>query len=383
MSSQIQAIYNVRSQKSTATISNSIRTLIDEVRRQVKNGVDGDGWQRVIHGWRGGDDKPTLHIPQQQQQPQKGRLENSNRFQPIRGGSMHKSESTQSLASNKSYTSIHGEPPPSPIKRSHMTPRNNSNTTLSSATTQQTYKRYDSKFKQPEKDVESTIVNTIILGKLNKFSNQNYSEVYEFLSEILETGERDFLSEFMKLIFTKAATEETFCPLYARLLKELSAKYPFLLDEMRTLYTKFLDIFQEQQESADDSSETAIQKRKERKYRLGYSQFLTELLKQGIVDNNTLYNTIQCIIQQIDINSKLCDKTSVIEEYSDCLIKILTVLRASTPTTSSTTIIELRTMVRETLHDKLTDLSRKSVDRPSLNNRVRFAMMDAMDAIKQ
>lgn len=348
MSSNIQAIYNLRSQRSTATISGPVRSKIEEIRTQVKAGVDGDGWQRVIHGWRGAEvtAKPTIqHV-------------NSNRFKEIQSPSIRKSDSNNSLP--------------------QMT-RSIVKTTATEKPIPQPYKRYESKFKNTDQDVESTIVNTIILGKLNKFSAQNYTDVYEFLSEILASGECDFLSDFMKLIFTKAATEETFCPLYAKLLKELSSKYPFLLSEMDILYNKFLNIFVELDDAED--TECAIERRKEKKYRQGYSQFLAELLKHNVVDTNAFYNTIEQIIKQIDNQSQLVDKTSTIEEYGDCLIKLLKVLKPPTSDGISEKMSELRTKLSSNLKSKMEELTRKSAERPSLNNKIRFTMMDAIDAI--
>ena len=39
----------------------------------------------------------------------------------------------------------------------------------------------------------------------------------------------------MMLVFKKAASEEVFCSLYARLISNLSGKYPQLLSEMKIL----------------------------------------------------------------------------------------------------------------------------------------------------
>lgn len=107
------------------------------------------------------------------------------------------------------------------------------------------------------------VVNTIIQGKLNKFSIANYDEVREFLMEILGSGEKDFLSDFMKLIFQKAATEPTFCPLYAKLLFELSSRFDFLRTEMDNLYRQFLPIFEEIGEEGA-GTEGFIQRNKEK-----------------------------------------------------------------------------------------------------------------------
>jgi hypothetical protein len=222
--------------------------------------------------------------------------------------------------------------------------------------------------------VESTIVNTIILNKLNKFSPANYDECKEFLMEILGSGETDFLSDFMRLVFRKAAAEETFCPLYAQLLSDLSAGYPFLLNEMAALYTKFLDIFQEVDEGACADMEEFIQKNKDKKYRKGYAQFLAELLKCNIVDQAAFSNTLRQIIGQIDALSRVEDKSNTLEEYADCLLCILNALKGRNTTAAKA--------IRESALDQLMPLTVRSAERPSLTNRIRFTILNATDSLK-
>jgi hypothetical protein len=235
--------------------------------------------------------------------------------------------------------------------------------------------KYVSRFKSAAAEpVESTIVNTIILNKLNKFSPANYDECKEFLMEILGSGETDFLSDFMRLVFRKAAAEETFCPLYAQLLSDLSAGYPFLLDEMATLYTKFLDIFQEVDEGACADMEEFIQKNKEKKYRKGYAQFLAELLKFNIADQVAFSNTLRQIIGQIDTLSRVEDKSNTLEEYSDCLLCILNALKGRNTAAAKA--------IRESALEQLMPLTVRSAERPSLTNRIRFTILNATDSLK-
>jgi ATP-dependent exoDNAse (exonuclease V) beta subunit len=74
------------------------------------------------------------------------------------------------------------------------------------------------------------------MNKLNKFSLTNYSEVKEFLEQILDNNETEFLHNFIQLVFKKASNEPTFCPLYAKLVSELSAKYGFFKKELYDIY---------------------------------------------------------------------------------------------------------------------------------------------------
>lgn len=76
--------------------------------------------------------------------------------------------------------------------------------------------KYQSKFKNSNQPVDDKILNNIILSKLNKFSAKTYTEVRDFLYQILGSGEPDLqemIPHFMRLVFRKAASEEIFCPL--------------------------------------------------------------------------------------------------------------------------------------------------------------------------
>ncbi|NBO57752.1 MAG: hypothetical protein EBU73_02295, partial [Chitinophagia bacterium] len=108
--------------------------------------------------------------------------------------------------------------------------------------------RYQSKFKNSSQPVEEKILNNIILSKLNKFSNSTYADIRDFLYQILGSGEPDlaeFIRDFMKLVFRKAASEDVFCPLYAKLLTEISNRYQVILEEMKRLSDNYLEIFDE------------------------------------------------------------------------------------------------------------------------------------------
>ncbi len=237
--------------------------------------------------------------------------------------------------------------------------------------------RYTSIFKTASAPVESKII-SIIQNKLNKFSIANYDEVADFIKQILGSGETEFIAEFMKLVFSKAAMEETFCPIYARLLKDLSADYPSLTAEMQTLYAKFPSIFEEIDESSSAGMEEMIERNKQRRYRQGYSQFLTELLKQGIVEPAAFTTTVRMIITQMCVASTQDGKTNVMEEYMNCLSRILKALAEKTPETDA-----MRATLLPVLTEELTPLTAMSADRPSLTNRIRIGIMNALDALKK
>jgi hypothetical protein len=183
--------------------------------------------------------------------------------------------------------------------------------------------KYISRFQNPSKNMDSQILNTIILGKLNKFSPQNYNEIKEFLEQILDSGQTEFLKDFMKLVFEKAATESIFCALYARLLGELSSSYPILICEMEFLYNKFIHVFDEISEELTTTYSELLDANNQKIYRLGYSQFLTELIPYSVVKSDFLIKVIQAIL---DNSLKIVGQPNnikLVEEYTDCLVRIL------------------------------------------------------------
>jgi hypothetical protein len=381
--------------------------MIETIRADIPSGEDADGWSKVCRNWRSGGaagaaPAGSMYNPRA---PPSGRGGQRGGHSGHSGHSGHNGNNSGHSGNNSNSGGNH---PGISSDRGHKTwdtrktmpamaagdapaaddrPRFiNSGPALASApTTDVVYpmsyptptNKYVSRFKSATEPVESTIVNTIILNKLNKFSPANYDECKEFLMEILGSGETDFLADFMRLVFRKAAAEETFCPLYAQLLNDLAIGYPFLLNEMAALYEKFMDIFQEVDEGAHIDMEEFIQKNKEKKYRKGYAQFLAELLKYNIVEREAFAMTLRKIIQQLDAISRQEDKSNTLEEYADCLICILNALKGT-----SAAGLAMKDAIRADALEQLMPLTARSAERPSLTNRIRFTILNATDHLK-
>jgi len=121
-----------------------------------------------------------------------------------------------------------------------------------------------------------------------------------------------------------------------------------------------------------------IERNKQRRYRQGYSQFLTELLKQGIVEPAPFTTTVRMIITQMCVASKQEGKTNVMEEYMNCLTRILKALAEKTPETD-----KMRATLLPLLIEELTPLIELSAERPSLTNRIRIGIMNVLDTLKK
>lgn len=254
--------------------------------------------------------------------------------------SIHRPPSFQnSLHQAQSPSSTHGQTPTSPPAR------------------------YVSRFHNGSKTGDDQILNTVILNKLNVFSVKTYEDVKQFLFQILGSDQKEFTREFTWLVFRKAAAEDKFCALFAKLLSEIQKEYPVILEEMRNLHTTYLDIW--------DISDTPDNK-VDRRCRLGYSQFLAELTALGVLESDTMKQTLETLKNCIaDCLSQECH-SETIEEYMDCLRQLC----------GSKVPKDVRGMIRELLVEDLDTwiTSPKSLV-PGLSSKSRFACMDLKDLL--
>ena len=240
--------------------------------------------------------------------------------------------------------------------------------------------RYVSKFQNSESPVEDKILNQVILNKLNKFSVSNYDDVKAFLQQILDSDEKDFLRDFMLLVFKKAASEPTFCPLYARMISELSSSYGTLVDELKNLYDKYLTIFEEVTESECKDYEQFVQRNREKLHRLGYSQFLAELTSRGVLTQDQLQKLYDTVLQQIKkLSSQVEGKTQLVDEYADCLLRMSKAFQG----TKNPELVKVRSGLGGLCDPLITEiLSHKTTLYPGLSKKSCFTLMDCLDIFR-
>ena len=237
--------------------------------------------------------------------------------------------------------------------------------------------KYISRFKEADKAVDPVLL--IIQDKLNRFSNKNYDDIYEFMCQILDSGKTDFLKSFMKLVFEKATTEEMFCPTYVRLLAALSSKYKVLSTEMVVRYRDYIAIFQDVSEAVVASdSKSVIEATSIKKYRMGYSQFLAELIKYNILDTALFLETIETIVSNLPKVAAAPDSTKLFEEYANCLMRILKGVQGQ----STVLALALKDALKTRFTSTLSVLTKKNPALPSLSNRGLFTIQDLLDGIK-
>jgi len=273
-----------------------------------------------------------------------------------------------SFPRNTSLKSLASTPPESPAPYSPMAKTSGPYAAV----------RYQSQFKNSSQPVEDKILNNIILSKLNKFSSATYEDVREFLYQILGSGEADLadmIRQFMLMVFKKAASEEVYCSLYAKLLSEISSRYAVILEEMHKLQENYLSIFDEVEETDGANYEAFVEKNIEKRYRQGYSQFIAELSSFEIIKLSHLEQTFRRIFELIMKNTVVADKRSLIEEYADCLLRMSRVFKKK----SSPFFIAARSSLLAISKPTVDAIVANKDKYTSVSPKARFNLMDVKD----
>jgi hypothetical protein len=193
------------------------------------------------------------------------------------------------------------------------------------------------------------------------------------MQQILDSTEIEFLDEFMKFVFMKAATESAFCPLYARLLHELADEFTHIRTVMNKIFQDYTAIFTEVEGVPDVGTEdykAFVEAQERKKWRRGYSQFVAELVKCGEADKDAFGVLIQQIVRVLETSHSNAEKTLVCEEYIDCL---------SNMCTSASAILSASEWAAD-IKGRLSTLVKKPRSEiPGLTNKGRFALMDLVD----
>ena len=212
-----------------------------------------------------------------------------------------------------------------------------------------------------------------IKGKINKIGASTYEATKVFMQQILDSDETGFLDEFMKFVFQKAATESTFCSLYARLLHELADEFTHLRTVMTSLFRDYIGIFKEVVDTADVGTSDYrgfVEAQERKKFRRGYSQFVAELVKLGEADKEDFATLIHTIVDVIEANHSDASKTLLCEEYIDCLANLCK---------GASNLLKVSKWA-EGIHQRLNILTKKPrAEVPGLTNKGRFALMDLVD----
>ncbi len=233
-------------------------------------------------------------------------------------------------------------------------------------------------FNKSKEEVESKILNNMILGKLNKFTQDNYDAIKNFLEQILSNDETDFLKDFMILVFKKATHEKLYCPLYVKLVAELAAQYPIIKTELMNLYDTYTKEFEKIEEDKEEDYDEFCASQREKIYRLGYGQFLAELTRQGVLDADALirmYSTLLNLIATYTVTGM--NHRNQVEEMCACMSSMTQAFQKE----KNPALLAIRNAVAAQCKVPMDSIIKKARagELPGLSARGRCALMDCMD----
>jgi len=237
--------------------------------------------------------------------------------------------------------------------------------------------RYHSRFNSGDKNLNDKILHTVIGNKLNSFTPLTYSDTRDFIYQIMDSGETEFIKDFIEKVFAKATLEELYCGLFAKLIAEIAHKYPVMYEKMAQYHEEFLEIFDDiQSGTCSEEDYAAVLKKKQ--YRMGYGHFISELAGQNALEKKQLFAMVGKVMDRIWTLSQEDDKVKSVEELIDCIVRL-------TKSLSEKSLIFFRSvkgdLVQLITHKTTALISREGGVFTSLSNKGRFGMMDLRDLL--
>jgi hypothetical protein len=232
--------------------------------------------------------------------------------------------------------------------------------------------RYQSHFTN-KSSLEDKILNEIIGNKLNAFTIKTYDDTRDFIYQIMDSGETQFIREFLEKVFMKATCEDLYCGLFAKLIGEIAHKYPVMYEEIDRYHTEFLSVFDDVEENG--SEENRIKNVQKRQYRLGYGHFMSELASLNALSKVQLLAMVEKVNSKLMEYSIVPDKTKTVEEFIDCLIRLIQSLHGCSPRFFASIKEDLNKVLKVTI---MSFIDNKPV---SVSSKARFNSMDLRDLI--
>ena len=234
--------------------------------------------------------------------------------------------------------------------------------------------RYQTRFKT-EGDLNDKILNTVIGNKLNSFTATTYNDTRDFIYQIMDSGETEFIKDFIEKVFSKATVEELYCALFAKLIAEIAHRYPIMYEEMKRYHQEFLNVFDEVDDGKVVDSDMSIRRRL---YRLGYGQFISELACNNALEKEQLIAMVSKVMDKIWEFTALDEKVKVVEEFIDCLVRLTKSLVQKSPEFFQ----KVKADMAASIIERAQALVNKAAGvRPSLSTKAKFGLMDLKDLL--
>jgi hypothetical protein len=232
-----------------------------------------------------------------------------------------------------------------------------------------------------EKLVGTDKIMNDIRAALNKISNKNYDAnkdaILVFLQDLVNEQKEDTEKDLVKIgnnIFDIASTNKFFSEIYAKLYKDISEKFPEIFN---SILTSFLEGFTNTMNTImyidqKDNYDDFCKYNKDNDKRKATSMFITNLVKNNVIQPEVLVNIIQTIQTNLNEYMNQENKVNEVEEIIENIFILLTNNIAFLKSCANTEII--------TFIQTLSKLKPK--DLLSMSSRAIFKCLDILDKLK-
>jgi hypothetical protein len=186
----------------------------------------------------------------------------------------------------------------------------------------------------------------------------------------MDSGEKEFIKHFVDKVFTKATDEELYCALFAKLIAEIAHRYPVMYEEMNIYHAKFLQIFEDVEDHKESDYDVQVKKRQ---YRMGYGHFISELAGQNALPKERLLEMMDTVGKRLVLHADDPGKTKTLEEYTDCLVRVVKNLKQKSPAFFSNVNPDLQPIVTGFVAPLLAE------KKAGFSTKARFGLMDLRD----
>ena len=218
---------------------------------------------------------------------------------------------------------------------------------------------------------------------LNKISNKNYdtirdtiiTKIKELLDQSSDDTNTDGLQKIANNIFEIASTNKFFSEIYAKLYRELTEQFPEIFNQIvNTFLTGFTETMRNiKYVDQNINYDEFCKYNKENDKRKATSVFITNLIKENVVDVEVLVSLIVKIQGILDEYMNTPNKINEVEEITENIFLLFT---------NDMHLLQKPNTIH--LFDKIQTLaSMKPKELPSISSRAIFKYMDILEKFQK
>jgi hypothetical protein len=157
-----------------------------------------------------------------------------------------------------------------------------------------------------------------IKDNLNKLTRSNFTTNIDGIKTYLNDISDEYISKFVQEVFNRASCQDIFCEMYVDALKCISSSKQSIIPCISTIIEDYLSLFDTKitKKEIDDYDEFC-KNNKEKKFRAGYSSFISELYRCDMIPRQIVVSFANTILKNITNDLKKDTNPDIKENIQD------------------------------------------------------------------